>query len=29
MYNPTLQTLEALAAALGVDVGKLIDRKAG
>jgi transcriptional regulator with XRE-family HTH domain len=28
-YNPTLQTLEALAAALGVSVGELIDRKAG
>ena len=28
-YNPTLQTLEQLAAALGVTVGELVDRKAG
>ena len=27
--NPTLQTLEQLAAALGVTVGELVDRKAG
>lgn len=27
--NPTLQTIEKLAAALGVTVGELVDRKAG